>query len=172
MTKLAETNIVVNYDVDVLFPVEQYVESKKRVEEGCTVCFPYEGKFYDIPKRFFDKVDNDVLGEIPLSECVLFNPRSVGGAFFFDKTKYGEIGWENEHFVSWGHEDWERVVRVEKMGHQLCRTGGILYHLTHSRTHNSSDKNPFFQFNGEEYHRINRMTKEELGEHIKTWGWL
>ena len=172
MTKMCETNIVVNYDVDVIFEVSEYVESRQKVLDGCTMCFPYGGKFYDIPATYFGMVDSDSLNNIPLDSCTLFNPDSVGGAFFFDKTKYSEICLENETFVSWGHEDWERVVRVDKMGHQRCRTNGVLYHLTHSRTVNSSDKNPFFNFNGQEFHRINAMTKPQLGELIKTWDWI
>jgi predicted glycosyltransferase involved in capsule biosynthesis len=151
MTKMAETEIIVNYDVDVIFPIEQYIESKKKIEEGYTMCFPYAGKFYDIPKKFFDLVNNDKLSEIPLNQCTLFNANSVGGAFFFHKSRYQEIGWENENFVSWGHEDWERIVRVEKMGYQLCRVNGVLYHLTHSRTFNSSGDNPYYRFNQQEF---------------------
>lgn len=172
MTKMVETNIVVNYDVDVIFKVDEYVKSRQKILDGCTICFPYAGKFYDIPKKFLDNINNDDLDSIPLDQCTLFNPNSVGGAFFFNKIKYGEIGWENENFVSWGHEDWERVVRVKTMGHIEGRTDGVLYHLTHSRTHNSSSNNPFFGFNGQEFNKIKSMSKEELGEHIKNWGWL
>ena len=172
MTKMAETEIIVNYDVDVIFPVEQYVESKKKIEEGCTMCFPYAGKFYDIPRKFFDLVNDDKLSEIPLNQCTLFNPNSVGGAFFFHKNRYHEIGWENENFVSWGHEDWERIVRVQKMGYEMCRTEGILYHLTHSRTVNSNDRNPFYQFNGQEFNKVKNMSKENLHNYIQKWEWL
>jgi predicted glycosyltransferase involved in capsule biosynthesis len=171
MTKMAETEIIVNYDVDVIFPIEQYIESKKKIEEGCTMCFPYAGKFYDIPKKFFDLVDTDELSEIPLNQCTLFNPNSVGGAFFFHKSRYQEIGWENENFVSWGHEDWERIHRVQFLGYGLCRTEGVLYHLTHSRTVNSNDRNPFYQFNGQEIQRIKRLNKEQLLSEIKKWKW-
>ncbi len=172
MTKMAETEIVVNYDVDVIFPITQYVDAKKKIEEGCTMCFPYVGKFYDIPRKFFDLVNNDKLLEIPLGQCTLFNPNSVGGAFFFHKERYREIGWENENFISWGHEDWERIVRVQKMGYEMCRTMGDLFHLTHHRTPNSNDKNPCYQFNGQEYHKVKNMSKENLYNYIKKWNWL
>ena len=172
MTRLCQTDIIVNYDVDVVFPINQYIEARKRIKEGSTMCFPYSGKFYDIPVKFFNHVTGDTLTDIPLNQCTLFNPNSVGGAFFFHKGRYGEIGWENENFVSWGHEDWERIVRVEKMDYEMCRVEGILYHLTHSRTSNSSDKNPYYQFNGQEFHKIKNMGKEQLGNYIKTWGWL
>lgn len=172
MTKMAETEIIVNYDVDVIFPINQYLESKKIIENGGTMCFPYDGKFYDIPKKFFNLVNEDKLGEIPLNECTLFNPNSVGGAFFFSKERYGSIGLENENFVSWGHEDWERIVRVQKMGYKMERTEGVLYHLTHSRTSNSNDKNPFYQFNGQEFHKVNGMNKEDLRKYIDKWSWV
>ena len=82
MTKMSETEIIVNYDVDVIFPIEQYLEAKKLIESGGTMCFPYGGKFYDIPKKFFNLVNEDKLDEIPLNDCTLFNPGSVGGGLF------------------------------------------------------------------------------------------
>lgn len=172
MTKMSETNIIVNYDVDVIFTIDQYVESKNKILEGCDMVFPYSGKFYDVQKNQFNLVDLNKINEIDLNQCTLFNPNSVGGAFFFNKERYMSIGLENENFVSWGHEDWERVVRIETMGHKLCRVDGVLYHLTHSRTHNSSDRNPFFNINGQEFNRIRSMNKEQLTNHIKTWPWV
>jgi predicted glycosyltransferase involved in capsule biosynthesis len=172
MTKMAETEIIVNYDVDVIFPVEQYLESKKKIEEGCTMCFPYAGKFYDVPKNLFNLVNNNKVNEIPLGQCKLFNPNSVGGAFFFHKDRYGEIGWENQNFISWGHEDWERIVRVQKMGYEMCRVDGVLYHLTHSRTINSSGSNPYYGFNGQEFNKVKNMSKENLHNYIQKWDWL
>lgn len=172
MTKMSETNIIVNYDVDVIFTVNQYIESRNKILEGCDMVFPYSGKFYDVQKNQFHLVDSDRIDEIDFSQCTLFNPNSVGGAFFFNKERYVSIGLENENFVSWGHEDWERVVRIETMGHKLCRVDGVLYHLTHSRTHNSSDRNPFFNINGQEFNRIRSMNKEQLTNHIKTWPWI
>jgi len=172
MTKMSETNIIVNYDVDVIFTIDQYIESRNKILDGCDMVFPYSGKFYDVQKNQFHLVDSDKINEIDLNQCTLFNPNSVGGAFFFNKERYTSIGLENENFVSWGHEDWERVVRIETMGHRLCRVDGVLYHLTHSRTHNSSDQNPFFHINGQEFHRIRSMSKEQLTNHIKTWGWV
>ena len=39
-------------------------------------------------------------------------------------------------------------------------------------TPNSSDKNPFFNFNGQEFSKINKMSREELEKHIGTWVWI
>jgi hypothetical protein len=170
MTKLSTTNIVVNYDVDVIFPINQYVESRDKILGGDCFCYPYDGKFYDIPKQYFNLVEIDQLNSIDLSKCTLFNPNSVGGAFFFDKTKYLSIGLENEKFISWGHEDWERIVRVEKMEFKVSRVLGNLYHLTHFRSVNSSGSNPFYRQNGVEFHKVKSMDRNQLTEYIKTWG--
>jgi hypothetical protein len=172
MTKLSTTNIVVNYDVDVVFPIDQYVESRDRILDGYCFCYPYGGNFYDVPKQYFNLVETDQLNSIELTKCNLFNPNSVGGAFFFDKTKYLSIGLENEKFISWGHEDWERIVRVEKMGFKVSRVIGNLYHLTHFRSVNSSGSNPFYRQNGNEFTKVKNMDTNHLTEYIKTWGWV
>lgn len=172
MTKMAETEIVVNYDVDVIFPVEQYLGSKEKIKKGDVLVFPYEGKFYDVPRKFFSLVNDNKLSEIPLNQCTLFNPNSVGGAIFFNKKRYNEMGLENENFISWGYEDWERIRRVEKLGGTIGRTKGVLYHLTHNRNSNSSSSNPFYQFNGQEYNKIKSMDKEKLQKHISNWSWI
>jgi len=172
MTKMSKTNFVVNYDIDVLFKPEQYVASRFALGTGADFVFPYAGKFYDIPPTYFDNISNNEFDKINLDTCTLFNPNSLGGAIFFKKDSYTKIGLENENFVSWGHEDWERIGRIEKMGHKIYRIDGVLYHLTHQRTHNSSDANPMYNHNGNEYRKVMSMNREQLVEHIKTWNWI
>lgn len=172
MTKMSKTNIVVNYDVDVLFKPDQYIASRFALNTGVDFVFPYAGKFYDIPSKFFELINSSNFDGIDLNQCTLFNPNSLGGAIFFNKEAYTKIGLENENFISWGHEDWERIGRIEKMGYKVYRTDGVLYHLTHHRTHNSSGSNPMYNHNGNEYRMIMSMNKEELTEHIKTWKWI
>jgi predicted glycosyltransferase involved in capsule biosynthesis len=169
MTKMSKTNIVVNYDVDVLFKPEQYLASRNALRHNFDFAFPYSGKFYDIPPRYFDIILNNEFDSINLNTCTLFNVNSLGGAIFFKKDSYSKIGLENEKFISWGHEDWERVVRIEKMGYQIFRVDGILYHLTHHRTHNSSGSNPMYGNNANEYEKIVSMNNEQLSDYIKTW---
>jgi hypothetical protein len=172
MTKLATTNIVVNYDIDVLFKVEQYLEARNKILNGCDFCFPYDGHFYDINKDFFHLIESDNIDLIKLNRCTLFNSNSYGGALFFNKEVYMEIGLENENFISWGHEDWERVNRIIKMDKSLCRTDGSLYHLNHSRGNNSSERNPNYSKNHKEFERISNLTKENLKNEILTWNWI
>lgn len=172
MTKKSKTNIVVNYDIDVLFKINQYLDSRDKLLNGYNFCFPYGGKFYDINKNYFEFIEKNDFDSINLNNCTLFNPNSLGGALFFNKNVYNEIGLENENFISWGHEDWERIVRIKKMGYEIARVDGVLYHLTHSRTFNSSEKNPHYYHNGAEFNKVNSMNSDQLREYIKTWRWI
>jgi predicted glycosyltransferase involved in capsule biosynthesis len=172
MTKLSKTNIVVNYDVDVLFTLDQYVTSRFALNAGSDFVFPYNGKFYDIKRDYFTNIENGEFDKVDLNRCTLFNPNSLGGALFFNKNTYTKIGLENENFISWGHEDWERIGRIEKMGYKIFRVDGVLYHLTHHRTHNSSGSNPMYNSNGNEYGKVMSMDKKQLEEYINTWNWI
>ena len=96
MTKMSKTNIVVNYDIDVLFKPDQYIASRFALNTGVDFVFPYGGKFYDIPSRFFELIDSNNFDGIDLNQCTLFNPNSLGGAIFFNKDAYTKIGLENE----------------------------------------------------------------------------
>ena len=172
MTKMSKTNIVVNYDIDVLFKPDQYLASRFALKTGVDFAFPYSGKFYDINPSFFSNIENGEFDSINLNQCTLFNPNSLGGAIFFNKDAYTNVGLENENFISWGHEDWERIGRIEKMGYKIFRVDGVLYHLTHHRTHNSSGSNPMYNSNGNEYNKVMSMNKQQLEEYIKSWDWL
>jgi hypothetical protein len=172
MTKKAGTNIVCNYDTDVLFPEIQYILAVNKIKEGCTLVFPYGGKFMDVPKRLFPLLRDNKFDEIYESDMDLAHPSSLGGAFFFDKIKYSEAGLENENFMSWGFEDNERISRLRKLNHTVCRTGGLLFHLNHERTINSVPEHPFYNQNMLEYNKINSLSKTQLEGYIKTWNWV
>lgn len=172
MTKKCNTDIVVNYDIDVIFKIDQYIESRKKIKDGCGFCFPYEGKFYDIKENYFPNIEKNQFDLIDLNKCTLFNPNSLGGALFFDKNVYKKIGFENQNFISWGYEDWERVTRINKMGLNICRSKGVLYHLTHKRDHNSNETNPNYLNNQREFNKITNMNKEQLSKEILNWSWI
>ena len=172
MTKMCETDIVCNYDTDVLFPVKQYTDALELIKKGNTIVFPYGGKFLNVHEEFFPLLKSKKFNDIDESKLELAHPQSLGGAFFFDKEKYGSIGWENENFVSWGFEDNERINRLVKLGHTWSRTEGPLYHLNHSRTLNSAPNHPFYTQNMKEFNKINSMSPQQLKDYISSWGWI
>jgi len=173
MTKMAKTNIVVNYDIDVVFKPQQYVEARDAIKSGdYDVCYPYGGNFLNIRKYYFSFVKENNLDGIDLDQCEMANPNSLGGALFFNKEKYMEAGLENENFISWGFEDNERVGRLSTLDYRLSRVSGVLYHLEHKRTLNCTPEQPKYDNNMIEYGKIIKMSKEELIKYIKTWNWV
>jgi|688.fasta_scaffold08806_19 hypothetical protein len=173
MTKMAKTNIICNYDTDVVFPEQQYISSVNKIKkDNCTIVFPYGGKFMNVPNKFFDLIKNNNFYEIDEDLLELAHPNSLGGAFFFDKEKYTTVGLENENFMSWGFEDNERVSRLQKLNHQICRVPGLLFHLNHQRGVDSVPENPYYRKNMQEYGKINSMSKTDLESYIKNWYWV
>ena len=173
MTREAETNIIVNYDVDVVFQPYQLVNARKLIYAGITLVFPYGGLFWDLAETGFSWVKHDNLNALPyFQHGRLLHPCSVGGAFLFNKEDYRKAGWENENFISWGYEDNERLERLDKLGYNIARTGGICYHLTHHRGVDSDNTNPFFQQNQQILQKIVQMSKEDLEKHVESWKWI
>ena len=69
---------------------------------------------------------------------------------------------ENENFISYGYEDNERPVRFEKLGYNVGRFDGLIYHMEHVRTQNSWFTNPYITNNKNLYETLKEMSSEEL----------
>lgn len=172
MTKMATTNIICNYDVDVVFPKQQYILAIKKIKKGHAMCFPYGGPFMNVPKDLFNHVVNKEFHKIQEDDMELCHPNSLGGAFFFNKDIYMSIGLENENFKSWGYEDNERVMRMRKFGHSVERIGGFLYHLDHERNVDSVPENPYYKSNIAEFNKVSMMSPEQLATYVNSWHWF
>lgn len=176
MAKLAETKFIANYDCDVTFPVKQVLKAYNLLQENAVdFIYPYDGLFVNIVRATLDsEITNfnmDPAGLNP-ERYQNFGRNSMGGALFWNKKSFVEGGMENEKFVSWGCEDWERFHRFTKLGYRVGRVKGPLYHISHSRTQESNETNPFYQQNLIEFQKVDKMDKNALTEYIKTWPWL
>jgi hypothetical protein len=174
MFRASKTPIIVNYDCDVLFAVEQYVQCVESIRsKSCDLCSPYSGFFYDVPRFFVPHIMNEMtVNNIDLNYCQLMNDQGVGGCIFFNRDSFLVGGMENEHIISWGPDDSERFIRFRKLDFIIKRIEGVLYHLSHPRGFNSFCHNPFYKHNEDEVNKISSMTKELLEEYIKTWEWV
>jgi hypothetical protein len=174
MAKASKTKVIVNYDCDVLFnPVSYLAAYDFIVSQGADFCFPYDGRFFEVPKRFKCIIKDELnLELIKLEECNLCHPQSVGGALFWNKDSFVRGGMENENFISWGFEDNERVSRFTKLGFVGVRVQGPLYHLEHSRLKDSNPHGMYYTNNMQQMHKIERMTKDELKKEIGSWSWI
>lgn len=168
LAKEAKTNIIVNYDVDVLFTVEKYIEAMNLIKEGYDFVYPYNGVFLNVPRSFYNTLNEtkDINSIINNN----FNPlstASVGGCVFWNKESFLKGGGENENFISWGYEDNERLIRFSKLGFKHTRLEGPLYHIDHVRSVNSDAYHGNFNINEEEFKKVNDMDEQELKDYIR-----
>jgi len=175
MAKEAKTPIIVNYDTDVLLPIDQYVKSVDLIRNGIADgVYPYAGKFINIEGQLQELViKNKSLMGITESSGRCLAENSYGGCVFWNKDKFIQGGMENENFISWGPEDLERYIRFTKMGYKIQRIPGVLYHLNHQKSLNSANmQHSAFQNNEAEYQKVKNMHPEELKNYIKSWKWM
>lgn len=170
MLEMTNTKFWSNYDCDVLFPVQAYIDAVNALRKGSVFVFPYQGPFHEVPRRFIPEVRNKMeVNWIPLSECGLNHPSSVGGAMFHNVEVSKKLGSENENFTGWGWEDNYRINLFQKFGYKIDRVGTVLYHFEHVRGVNSGPSNPYHNHNQNEYYKCFHMSKEVLDHYISTW---
>ena len=93
---------------------------------------------------------------------------------FYEKSKYISQYYYmlNENFISYAPEDRERIWRFKKLGYNVNRIDGTLYHLDHFIGPNSSMQHQYSQANNLEYTKIQQMDIDELRRYISSWIWI
>lgn len=173
LTKLAKTKFVVNYDCDVLLPPLNLFMAIHRLRNGVDFCYPYDGRFARVPRIYYEEVDsfNDVgvLAGRNYRGITEEETKSFGGAVAYNRQSFFNAGGENENFVSWSGEDWERVHRFKLLGFKVERITGILYHIDHWTGVNSSTANPDYESSMAELRKVQKMSKAKLAEYVSGW---
>lgn len=171
MCHQAKTPIIVNYDADVIIPVIQILQSVHLCRKGIGMVFPYDGRFARLPKEYHS-LDVSKLNPDHLLGSRKNDTVSVGGCVFFRKDAFIKGGMENENFISYGPEDTERFERFSRIGIDVRRVPGVLYHYDHFVGVNSNGSNPYFAHNYEELDRIRRLSNKALKEDVSRWRWI
>jgi hypothetical protein len=175
MCNLAETEIIVNWDCDVIIPPMQLLMAVEELRAGAEMVFPYDGKFARMSRiTWYPQIQKH--RDIGIVGATAFKGReeghnSVGGAVLFNKAAFIDGGMENEHFISFGPEDCERHDRFKMLGYDIRRVRGALFHLNHYVGPNSSSRNPHFKANHQELEKIRAMSRGELQSYVDTWSW-
>ena len=173
MAKRSKTKYIINYDIDVILPVDSYKKAADMIRSGHDMVYPFT-VFRTMGRRHLEVLrKNYMISDISKDELAKFGKHdtSVGGVVFWNKEKFLSIGMENEHFVSWGWEDLERFERAKKLDAKIDRIKGDVYHIEHQRKTNSSTSNPMQPKNYNEYVKVKDMSKEDLINYVKTWKW-
>ena len=161
-----ETDIVVNYDCDVILPMKSYELSYNGITEGIyDVVYPYGSGMYqkqvaatdDICSKFLEERNYEYLDAVSN-----IHTSDFGWAQFFKRRVYIEGGMENENFKAYAPEDKERFFRFNKLGYKVGRINDYVYHLEHARGQNSWFSNPHMQSNMSEWDKIQSMSKNNL----------
>lgn len=172
----SDTPFIVNCDIDCLISEKQYEDAAINLRAGkLDGCNPFTGYTRNVKKEAHSKIrkyknlscidDNDFKTPNELEV-------TYGCIVMWNKKKFMEIGMENERFLSWGPEDYERAHRAKKLELNFGRVEGEVYHLDHHRSQNSNNSNPYFKHNLIQYAITRCLNKEELQDYITTWEWL
>ena len=171
MLMKANTSVVVNYDCDILLPIESYVSAYNLLlSKKSDVVYPYG--YGDYQKQIFaddelvsDFLNNDFDFKILEAKSQIYMSQ-YGFVQFFNRQVYIDGGMENENFVAYAPEDVERFYRFTTLGYNVSRVDSLVYHLEHKRTENSWINNPHMQSNNDEWEKIKKMNGEEIKHYI------
>ena len=172
----ATTEVVVNYDCDVLLPLDSYDEAYQSIlHHKYDVIYPYGQGMYQKQVSATDEVVSHFLqtGDFGyLEKHSKTHTSDFGWVQFFNRQVYIDGGMENENFKAYAPEDKERFYRFTTLDYNVGRINNFVYHLEHSRGKNSWFDNPHMQSNVNEWEKIKVMGKEELKHYYSKQDYL
>ncbi len=194
MVMEASTEIVVNYDTDIILPLDSYTQAVEMLQREYDVVYPYrfgnhgERKvnlgFTIETQEDMDNFENDdfvsrFIGTGYDSTCFddrfFYYPSNQGLGWaeygmvqFFNRQVYIDGYLENEGFIAYAPEDVERHHRWKVLGYNIGRVDNHAYHLEHQRTQNSWYHNPHMQKNNELWEYLKNLTKDQLIEYYES----
>ena len=181
MLNMCDTEVIGNYDCDVLLPVSTYIKVQDLiVNDGVDVVYPYGLGIYVKKVTTTDEIVSNFLTND--SDFSYFEKQIVpdnahsGHCQFFKRSSYIEGGMENENFQGSSPDDKERLHRFTTLGYKVGRVENYVYHLEHSRGANSwpnsATGNPHMQGNQALWQRLEKLSADELRSYYKTQKYL
>jgi predicted glycosyltransferase involved in capsule biosynthesis len=181
MISVSKTDVVINYDCDVLLPIDSYVNAYKSIINGeSDVVYPFGSGNYQ--KQIF--ADDELVSEFLSNDfdfSILEKKSNIctsdfGWIQFFNRQVYVDGGMENENFRGSSPEDKERFFRFTTLGYNVNRIDNYIYHLEHSRGQNSwpvsYQGNPYMKDNISLWKKIQTMNKEQLKNYYSSQDYL
>jgi len=160
------TEIIVNWDADVICPPMQLISAVDAIKNGYDMVYPYDGRFARVNRKWYSELlrflDVGILSKYEFSGTQDHDERSVGGAVMFNKESFFKGGGENENMISWAPEDRERFYRFDKLGFRIARIKGVIYHVDHYIGSDSGENHELYQDNCIEFERIKLLTINQL----------
>jgi len=171
MLERSKTEVIVNYDCDVLLKPDTYIKCYNLIiDKTYDVIYPYGFGYYQKQIYANDELVSEFLNN-NFNFSILEQQQNTeisqyGHVQFFNRRVYIEGGMENENFRGSSPEDKERFFRFNKLGYNVGRIDDHVYHLEHSRGDNSwpvsYQKNPYMKENLELWDFLQRLDKKQL----------
>lgn len=180
MLEATDTELVSNYDCDVLLPTDVYPSvCNHLLLNKADFVYPFlfgKGQKKLNYSKWYDHKDKDLLYWSMMEFLKTFNlfhldfedtfitesESSYGHCFFAKTESYKKAFGENENFISYGPEDVERAERFQKLGYKVDWWHTYVYHLEHTRTNDSCKENLFFEKNAKLYNQLSVLNQSEL----------
>lgn len=181
MIHMSTTEVVVNYDCDIVLRPETYYKSVDMiVNDGYDLIYPYGKGSYQQQVFATDEIVSEFISNDFDFDILMRNSQNYlsdrGHVQFFKRSSYIEGGMENENFIGSAPEDLERHDRYIKLGYKVGRIDDIIFHFEHSRGMNSYpisvQKSPHWNDNWKLYEYLNTASVEELKEYYQTQKYL
>jgi hypothetical protein len=172
----ADTKVVVNYDADCILPISSYHQAYGMIESNqADVVYPYGCGIYQWKSDYTSEIYQEFINTLDIStldKSKSLSNSTIGWTQFVNREKYIDSYMMNENFVSWGCEDDEFYYRMSILGNRIGRVNNYVYHLEHSRTHNSWFSNPNFNNNWHLWNTIKTFDRNKLVRYYESQDYL
>lgn len=166
--------VVAFYDVDVLVHPSAVAWGIETIQSGrYPVVLPFNGVFVDISgdcrRRVIDRLEVGTLVDDTVEAINALSDAAArivdGGVFLADREVMTMEGGYNSRMISYGWEDIEVLLRLEKLGYYRAYAPHNLIHLDHTRGPDSK-RNEHFDRNHAEYRKVRAMSRRALRDYV------
>ena len=167
MLYLVATPVVCLYDIDVFLPIDAYSQAQYKIlKEGYDLVYPFFKGKSQVKISNINEESNPFDNKQEVSESV------AGQCQFMNVESYRKAGMENENFIAYAPEDYERMERFEKLKYNVCWLNYYIYHIEHKKGINSTEQNPHYLTNLSLYKTINAFSYEELKSYYENQDYI
>lgn len=169
----SNSDIVYNYDVDIVLPKESIIAAYQAIDNNqCDAVYPFGCGVYQWAVEYSEELMNYMLkSNFDLDYIRKKSSRrasTIGWGQMIKRKTYIDAYMWNENFISWGAEDCEFYYRLNCLGYRVGRVNDDIYHFEHGRTFNSHYHNPKFMDNHNLWNWIRNRDKNELVSYYET----
>jgi len=177
LLQLSTTDVVCNYDTDVLLPQSSIKTAYEMIaNKSSDAVYPYGCGVYQkavtYTEETFKQFISSDLNVSNLNSFSTVNNSTIGWCQFIRRENYINSFMMNENFHAWGPEDCELYYRLNFLGNKVDRINDYVYHLEHARSNDSWFSNPMWQENTELWYWIRNQSMESFLNYYKNQDYI